>query len=304
MRSLTIVISLLLIVGSLLFGCKAMEVITKAGTTVGVATGTISSQQADSINKSSSAVGKAMEKLTPENEYYIGRAVAATLLQTNKPYDNPALNRYLNLLGQSLAAVSDKPETFGGYHFLAMDNDEINAFAAPGGLILVSRGLLRCCKNEDALAAVLAHEVGHIQGEHAINAIKKSRLTSVFTVLATEAGKSLAGEQVAQLTSALEGSISDITSTLVNSGYARKFEYEADAAAVTIMQRLGYNPTGLKDMLTEMGLRIKEHKSGFAKTHPDPQDRIGKIDSLIDGAGPVVSPKSRQARFEKAMKGI
>ena len=185
-----------------------------------------------------------------------------------------------------------------------MDNDEINAFAAPGGLILVSRGLLRCCKNEDALAAVLAHEVGHIQGEHAINAIKKSRLTSVFTVLATEAGKSLAGEQVAQLTSALEGSISDITSTLVNSGYARKFEYEADAAAVTIMQRLGYNPTGLKDMLTEMGLRIKEHKSGFAKTHPDPQDRIGKIDSLIEGAGPVVSPKSRQARFEKAMKGI
>jgi predicted Zn-dependent protease len=294
----------LLIIALIFPGCKAMDIATKVGTTAGAATGVISTQQADSINKTSSAAGKAMEKLTPENEYYIGRAVAATLLQTNKPYDNPALNQYLNQLGQTLAAASDKPETFGGYHFLAMNTDEINAFAAPGGLILVSRGLLRCCKNEDALAAVLAHEVGHIQGEHAINAIKKSRLTSVFTVLATEAGKSLAGEQVAQLTTALEGSISDITSTLVNSGYARKFENEADANAITIMKRVGYNPVGLKDMLTEMGSRIKEHKSGFAKTHPDPQDRINAIVPMFQGYGTIASPQTRQERFEKAMSGV
>jgi predicted Zn-dependent protease len=281
-----------------------MDTITKVGTTAGMATGTISSQQADSINKTSSAAGKAMEKLTPENEYYIGRAVAATLLQSNKPYDSAAVNQYLNLLGQTLAAASDKPETFGGYHFLAMNTDEINAFAAPGGLILVSRGLLRCCKNEDALAAVLAHEVGHIQAEHAINAIKKSRLTSVFTTLAMETGKNLSGEQVAQLTTALEGSITDITSTLVNSGYARKFETEADTNAVTILKRVGYNPTGLKDMLTEMGSRIKEQKSGFAKTHPDPQDRIKDISPMLQGYGPVESPKARQARFEKAMSGV
>ncbi len=284
--------------------CKAMETITRIGTTVGAATGVISGQQADSINKSASAMGQAMEKLTPENEYYIGRAVAATLLQTNKPYDNPALNRYLNLLGQTLAAASDKPETFGGYHFLAMDTHEINAFAAPGGLILVSRGLLRCCKNEDALAAVLAHEVGHIQGEHAINAIKKSRLTTVFTTLAVETGKSLGGAEVAQLTTALEGSITDITSTLVNSGYSRKYEKEADDAAVTILQRVGYNPMGLKDMLTEMGRRLEKSQAGFAKTHPDPADRIDDIDPLIRGFGPAVSPKSRQTRFEKAMCGV
>jgi len=300
----TILIVILILFGTVFSGCKALEAITKVGTTAAAATGVISVQQADSINKSSSAVGKAMEKLTPENEYYIGRAVAATLLQTNKPYNNPALNKYLNLLGQTLAAASDKPETFGGYHFLAMDTDEINAFAAPGGLILVSRGLLRCCKNEDALAAVLAHEVGHIQGEHAINAIKKSRLTTVFTTLALEAGKSLSGSDVAALTSALEGSISDITSTLVNSGYARKFEKQADMIAVTIMTRLGYNPTGLKDMLTEMGSRIKKHKSGFAKTHPDPRDRIKAIVPLLEGYGPVVSPGARQVRFKKAMKGV
>lgn len=284
--------------------CQTLDALSEVGTTVGVATGAISAQQADSINKSTSAVGKTMDKLTPENEYYIGRAVAASLLKSNKPYVNSELTEYLNLLGQTLAAASDKPETFGGYHFMAMDTTEVNAFAAPGGLILVSRGLLRCCKNEDALAAVLAHEVGHIQGEHALNAIKKSRLTSAFTVLATEAGKNLAGDQVAQLTTAMEGSISDITSTLVNSGFARKYENEADATAVTIMTRLGYNPTGLKDMLIEMETHMKAGEAGFAKTHPDPKDRIANITPLLKGIGPVISPKDRQARFEKAMAGV
>lgn len=304
MKRIVVILSLILVVIAVCSGCKAVEAVTRVGTTVGAATGVISAQQAESINKSASAMGKAMEKLTPENEYYIGRAVAATLLQANKPYDNPDLNRYLNLLGQTLAAASDKPETFGGYHFLAMDTEEINAFAAPGGLILVSRGLLRCCKNEDALAAVLAHEVGHIQGQHAVNAIKKSRLTTVFTTLATEAGKSLAGEQVAQLTTALEGSISDITATLVNNGYARKFENEADETAVVILARVGYNPNGLKDMLAEMDSRLEQHKSGFAKTHPDPRDRIKFIEPLLGGYGPVVSPRKRQARFDNVMKGV
>ena len=284
--------------------CETLDAISRAGTSVGVATGVINPQQADSINKSASAAGKTMDKLTPENEYYIGRAVAASLLKSNKPYDNPVLNQYLNVLGQTLAAVSDKPETFGGYHFMAMDTPEVNAFAAPGGLILVSRGLLRCCKNEDALAAVLAHEVGHIQGEHAINAIRKSRLTSAFTTLATEAGKNLAGEQVAQLTTAMEGSISDITSTLVNSGFARKYENEADATAVAIMKRIGYNPAGLRDMLAEMETRMKSDEAGFAKTHPDPKDRIASITPLLKDCGPVVTPRERQARFDKAMAGI
>ena len=60
------------------------------------------------------------------------------------------------VVGQTLAAVSDRPETFKGYHFAIMDTDEINAFSAPGGLVMISKGMIRCCRNEDALAAVLA----------------------------------------------------------------------------------------------------------------------------------------------------
>jgi len=281
-----------------------LEVATQAGTAVGVATGTISVDQAQSINKGAKAAGKAFEKLTPEQEYYIGRSVAASILAAYKPYDNPAANNYLNTLGQALAMASDKPETFGGYHFLVMDTDEVNAFAAPGGFILISRGMLRCCKNEDEVAAVLAHEIAHVQHEHGLRAIKKSRWTSAFTILGAEAAKNLGGEQLAQLTTAFEGAISDVTATVMNSGYARKLESEADATAITILKRVGYNPAGLHNMLHEMEERLGHDDRGFAKTHPDPADRVADIEEAIGSATEIAAQKQRDARFKKALGKI
>ena len=289
---------------TLFSGCKTLDTITRIGTTVGVATGTISAQEAESMNKSVSAVGKTFDKITPEQEYFIGRAVAATILKTYEACDKKEANQYLNLVGQVLAAASDKPETFGGYHFLVMDTDEINAFATPGGFILVSRGLLRCCKNEDALAAVLAHEIGHVQHLHGLQAIKKSRLTSAATVVLAEGAKTFGPDQVSELTTAFEGTINDISSTLVNSGYARKLEKEADKTAITIMSRVGYNPNGLKDMLLEMAKHSGSDQRGFAKTHPDPMDRVADIEPSLVKFGPIQSVAARKARFEKAIGSI
>ena len=289
---------------ALLPGCKTTELLTQAGTAVGVATGRITPQQAESITRSASAVGKAFENLTPEQEYYIGRSVAATLLATYTPYDKEAATLYLNTLGQALALSSDRPETFGGWHFLIMDTDEINAFAAPGGFILVSRGMLRCCRNEDELAAVLAHEIAHVQHEHGLRAIRKSRWTSAFTILGTEAAKNLGGQQLAELTAAFEGAIGDVTATLVNSGYARSLEREADETAVAIMRRVGYNPAGLVNMLSEMDKRLASDKRGFAKTHPDPKDRIRDINRLPGGLVALEADARRQARFDKAFAGL
>ncbi|HDL65299.1 MAG TPA: peptidase M48, partial [Proteobacteria bacterium] len=142
-----------------LSGCKTIESLGEVGGAVGQATGVMTEEQAKSLGRASKAVAKTFADITPEQEYYIGRAVAATVLKTYKPYQNKKATRYLNLVGQTLAAASDKPETYGGYHFMIMDSDEINAFSAPGGLIFVSRGMLRLCENEDDLAAVLAHEI-------------------------------------------------------------------------------------------------------------------------------------------------
>jgi predicted Zn-dependent protease len=288
----------------LIGGCETLDTLTKVGTTVAVATGQISASQAESINKTSSAIGKAIfDKLTAENEYYIGRSVGATILKSYKPYDNAEANRYLNLMGQTLAASCDRPETFGGYHFLLIDTDEINAFAAPGGLIFVSRGLVKCCKDEDSLAAVLAHEVAHVQLMHGLKSIKASRFKDAAFTAGIEAGKNLGGEALAQFTTVFENTLNDITSTLVNSGYSRSTELEADAAAITIMKRLGYNPAGLRDMLTEMEKRLTPSK-GFGKTHPDPKIRIDRLGAAIRTAGPVTQPAGRQVRFKTSLAGI
>jgi predicted Zn-dependent protease len=285
-----------------MIGCETLQPAIDMATTVGVSTGAISQGQADSISRSSKAVGKSFEDITPEQEYYIGRAVAATVLGSYKVYNNEATNHYVNTVGQTLAQASDRPETYGGYHFLVLDSSEVNAFAAPGGLILVTRGMLKCCKSEDALAAVLAHEIAHVQAQHGLRAIKRDRLTSAFTILATEGAKNLGGAQLAELTQAFEGSVSDVASTLMNSGYSRQLEEEADRNAVTIMRRVGYDPHALVSMLNEMQKQLKPGGLDFAKTHPDPQDRLQGIEALA-GPGQSAAPPARQKRFELSVRG-
>ena len=271
---------------------------------VGAATGVITAGQASGIEKTALAVEKSQEDITPSQEYYIGRTVGAVITNKYKVYQNDRATIYINKLGQTVAMFSDLPETFGGYHFLILDTDEINAFAAPGGLIFVSRGLLRCCKNEDAAAAVLAHEIGHVEYRHGLNAIEKSRITNAFTTGLLEAGKNLTNAQVAQLTTVFEGSIQDITSTLINSGYSRSFEKQADLGAVEILKRSGYNPQGLIDMLRTMEAQLKPGGMDFAKTHPAPETRIELIKESSGSFPPVDERLKRQERFRKALAGI
>jgi len=284
-----------------LMACAAVETATTVATTVGEATGTISKEQGQSIRKSTTAVAKSLEDFTPEQEYYIGRTVGAVVLGKYQPLADTKANTYLNTMGQTLAQASDTPELFAGYSFLVLDSDDINAFATPGGHIFITRGLLRCCRTEDALAAVLAHEIGHVQLRHGMKAIEKARMTEALTVLAQEGAKSLGSQEVAQLTQAFGGVISDITNTMINNGYSRSYEYQADAASLSILKRLGYNPGALIDMLGVMDKQIKPGGSDFAKTHPSPQNRIAELkdsEKLLVGGEP---PAVRQERFTKAV---
>ena len=286
----------------LLSGCKTIETVSNIGAEVGTATGLITQTQAASLQKSGTAIARSFEDITPEQEYYIGRTVGAQILEKYRPYSDQRANAYINLIGQSLARVSDRPETFGGYHFLIQDSEEINALAAPGGLIFVTRGILRCCRSEDAVAAVLAHEIGHVQFRHGLQAIKKSRLTSALTLLGTESAKTFGTSDLARLTETFEQSISDITHTLIDRGYSRAFEYQADQAAVIITRRLGYDPFGLVELLREMETKLKPGKPDFAKTHPSPQSRLAEIETRV--GAPTWIPEIRQRRFKKALTGV
>jgi predicted Zn-dependent protease len=277
--------------------------VAKIATETALTRGAITEEQADSLHRTIDAVDASFKDITPEQEYYLGRAVAAQILVDYKAMDDEAVNMYLNRIGQTLAMASDRPETFGGYHFLLLDSEEINAFAAPGGLVLVSRGMVDLCHTEDELAAVLAHEIGHVVAKHGLRAIKNSRLTSAFTIIATESARNFGGEDLKNLVNDYDGSISDITGTLVVSGYSRGLEQEADSLALDLLQRVGYDPRALKRMLEEMARQWDPQGPGFARTHPSPQDRIDSIEPLLIGRPVVEVTRARSDRFAKVIGG-
>ena len=281
-----------------------MESATSIATTIGQSTGVVSSSQAESIQKTARAVSRSAEEFTPEQEYYIGRSVGAVVLAKYPAHEDGKINQYLNIIGQTLAQASDLPGIFGGYHFLVLNSNDINAFATPSGLVFVTRGLLRCCRNEDALAAVLAHEIGHIELRHGMQAIKKARITEALTTIAAEGAKTFGSKEVAALTETFGGTITDITNTMIEKGYSRSSEYEADLKAVKLLRRVGYDPNGLVEMLTAMKKNLKAGGLDFAKTHPSPENRIEEIKKDGLQYATVKAPTARQQRFQQALGKI
>jgi beta-barrel assembly-enhancing protease len=284
--------------------CETLESAGTLASVIGEQGGYITSSQGESLRKSTAAVSKSLEEFTPEQEYFIGRSVGAVVLSKYPAYSNDQINDYVNKLGQTLAAASDKPEIFNGYHFLVLNSDDINAFATPGGHIFITKGLIRCCPSEDALAAILAHEIGHILLRHGMQSIEKARTTQALTVLATEGAKTFGSADVAQLTDSFSGVITDIVNSMINNGYSRTFEYQADEASIKLVQRVGYNPEGLIDVLKIMDKNLKKGGSDFAKTHPAPQDRIKELQSHGQKFTAVAEPNSRSQRFHAAVTGI
>ncbi|MCJ2163461.1 MULTISPECIES: M48 family metalloprotease [unclassified Pseudodesulfovibrio] len=266
--------------------------------------GDVVPDEVTTIFQSGKKIAAGFEDITPEQEHYIGRSVAAVILSKYRYAKDRNSQKYLNIMGQTLAQASDRPETFGGYHFLVLDTEEINALSAPGGFIFVTRGLIHCCKSEDAMAAVLAHEIGHVQRKHGLQAIQKSRVTDGVTTLALVGTSTMSGGKLKELTQTFDSSIKDITSTMIESGYSRSCEDEADADAVTIMQRMGYDPNAIIDMLTEMKTRLKPDSKGFGRTHPSPDDRITNILEIIGRYEKPVPAKPRDDRFKSMTKEL
>ena len=289
------------VLSTILSGCKTLDTIAKSGPSFNFGDMNVNTK---ALAKKTLVVTNSFKDITPEQEYYIGRSVSAMILQRYAPYDNATANRYINVMGQMLAQASDCPETYGGYHFLIQDSDEINAFAAPGGFIFLTRGMLRCCPQEDAVAAVLAHEIGHVQSKHGLRAIKQSRISSVLTSLAITGAKDYGDQDLAKLTRTFEQSISDITNTLIVNGYSRSFENQADLAAISILKRTGYNPNGLVTMLNQMKNRLQPGREDFVKTHPSPDSRLADIQKEIGNYSAVESPRARQTRFKTALGEI
>jgi predicted Zn-dependent protease len=263
-------------------------------------TGIVSQSQAEAAMKVGEHIGKAAQSLDEEEEYYLGRGVAATILAKYRPLNDGQLTSYVNKVGAVVAGVSDRPETFGGYHVMVLDTEEINAVSAPGGFIFVTKGFLKIVPDEDALAAVLAHEVAHVVKGHGLKAISEANLSEALILIGKEAASSQAGSMVQQLTATFSDSIDDISKTLLVKGYSRSQEYEADEYAEVLLKRSGYNKGSLHSMLTALENASKGGtKGGWTSTHPKPTDRIDELGSSATASAATPAQLERAKRFQQ-----
>ena len=279
-----------------------------------------STMDTDSLEKVAKTIEDANKDLTPENEYYIGRSVATNLLSRSdyKYLDSKAIaegklagvTAYVSSVGQVVAAAAmqdarkgDRPSPIAGWHFTVIDDDTINAFAAPGGYIFITKGALAAAKSEDELAAILAHEVAHVVRGHAIGSIKKSRWAGVAKD-AVNATAELSSKEVAQLTEVFEGAMDDMVDAILVKGYSRDTEYGADKVGAEIMVRAGYNVKAFIAYLKTLESKQGGGDGGWSATHPKASDRIAKLEKHLAKLGVNKTKKHRTQRFLVATDGM
>lgn len=264
--------------------------------------GELTPEQIGQIAGSVQTIGQAARPMSDSEEYYVGRAVAARLLATYPLYRNKRQTDYINLVGQTLALHSDVPTTYGGYHFALLDSSEINAFACPGGTILITRGMLATLKNEDELAAVLAHEIGHVIHRDGIAAIRSARWSEVLTLIGGQAAQEFGSKEAARLASLFEGSIDDVVKTLVVNGYGRDQELAADRSALFILGAAGYDPQGLLGYLQRLEQAGQSSSGGILSTHPGVDQRVQAVRSGMPLSGPPSTVAQRSRRFAETLR--
>ncbi len=224
---------------------------------------------------------------TPQDKYEIGTEVAANILGTYNLYHNENLYIYLNSICNTIAIHAEDVNPYKGYSIGVLDTNIINAFATPGGHILISRGMLKSANSEDELAAIIAHEISHIQLEHSIKAIKKNTRTQTLGAIATTTFAIMAyqqGESSDKINDIMQNGalLTNFSTELVNSGYSKNSEFDADEMAILLMNKTGYNPNGMIGTLENLkNNKSKNYSLGFGKTHPTPKQRLENANKVL-----------------------
>ena len=208
--------------------------------------------------------------ISEADEIAIGREVAGRVLGAAALVADDDLQSYVNLVGRWIAAQSERPDL--PWRFGVIESMNINAFAAPGGTVLITRGLYQMLENEAQLAGVLGHEIGHIVKRHHVSVLQKSAAIS--------AGAKLAQGQ----------SRNDLVQRLVGNGaeiFARSLdkdaEFEADRLGIVLAARSGYSPYALADVLHHMAARSAQDSTLalLYKTHPHADERLERLGDAV-----------------------
>lgn len=224
---------------------------------------------------------------TEEEEVEIGRvfyneikndSLHYPLLDLSNP-ENKELYNYINTIGKRICnSQSNRPEnpSIGFYYtFEVIDSDTKNAFAIPGGYVFVYKGLLADMLYEDELTGVLAHEIAHITERHGAKALARQyRYKFVSQILLGEDPNLLA----------------DILGNMFFLKYSRDNEYEADSLSVVYSKAADYNPYGMSRFLKTLISGEYDIMPDLFQTHPDPDDRAARVDSIIQAMYPETDP--------------
>jgi beta-barrel assembly-enhancing protease len=212
---------------------------------------------------------QALIPISDREEIELGRSVAARVIGRYGLVHDRRQTYYLNLVGDTLASRSDRPNL--PYHFAILDTNDVNAYACPGGFIFVTRGAMDMVKDEAELAAILAHEISHVTERHIVKALQHSKMMKVGSEVAAEAFRSQ-GALFTQMT--------DFATDALFKGLSKEDEYDADAKAVVYLDRLGYDYLAMNDVLR---LLQQRQRMGLARvlsrTHPSPASRIRHLDA-------------------------
>jgi predicted Zn-dependent protease len=209
-------------------------------------------------------------RISEAEEIEIGAAVSERVRQRYGVVQDANIHRYVTLVGTAIASASGKPNL--PWTFIVLDTDAVNAFAAPGGFVHITRGALALIRDEAELAGVLGHEIVHVTERHTIRAIQKNKSIQMG------ADEKLSGN-AALVNKVAENVYLDI----IEKGFGRSEENESDEKGVVAVNKIGYAPQGLQRFLTRLQERNKDSKEkrGLFASHPEMKERLDRLSKLI-----------------------
>lgn len=219
--------------------------------------------------------------MSPQQEIAVGREEHPKILKEFGYYDDKDVQSYVSDIGRKVVVDTERPDVT--YTFTVLDSPVVNAFALPGGYIYLTRGLLALANSEAELAAVLAHEAGHITGRHSAERYSRSVVTSLgASVLAAAIDQSTASQALG------------VGSELYLKSYSRDQEHEADTLGIRYLSKTGYDPIAMTSFLSSLQsssvleakiVGEKAQQASYFSTHPATMDRVQKTVSEAKAAG-------------------
>ncbi len=218
-------------------------------------------------------------EISEPREIELGKGMSAQLLGAAPLIDNTGLQQFVNDMGMWIVLQAERPNL--PWRFGVLDDNDINAFAAPGGYVFISKGLFMLMRNESELAGVLAHEISHVLVKHHLEDIQERAQSGVLKDLGSMAAEELTGPKWNKVVKQLINTGVDVW----ESGLNRDDELEADRMGVVIAARAGYDPYGLVGVLHTLSLISPQSKSYqlMYETHPPAAERVQQLNRLMQG---------------------